>query len=67
MKIYLGGAMFTKADILYNLNLAKKLRDCGFEVYCPNENMTINDKSCIGITPEMINEEDIKELETCIC
>lgn len=65
MKIYLGGAMFTKADILNNLHLTQKLRDCGFDVYCPNENMSINDKSHIGITPEMIYEEDIKELETC--
>ena len=45
MKIYLGGPMFTYAEVSNNLRLAKKLRDNGFEVYCPNENDSINDKT----------------------
>ena len=44
MKIYLGGPMFTAADVAHNLRLAARLRDCGFLVYCPNENASINDK-----------------------
>jgi len=64
MKIYLGGAMFTMADITNNLRLAKKLRSSGFEVYCPNENQSINDKTRTDITAEKIYLADILELET---
>lgn len=64
MKIYLGGAMFTYADIQNNLRLAKKLRENGFEVYCPNENDEINDKTKSDITAEKIYNADIKELES---
>lgn len=64
MKIYLGAPMFEEADVLYNLHLAKVLRSSGFEVYCPNENMSINDKSQSGITPEKIYLTDIDELES---
>lgn len=63
MKIYLGGPMFTYADVMNNLRLAKKLRQNGFEVYCPNENDTINDKTRIDITAERVYVADIKELE----
>lgn len=65
MKIYLGGPMFDEADILYNLALAEKLRKNGHEVYCPNENMTINEKSRPGITPEQIYQADIEEMISC--
>lgn len=64
MKIYLGGAMFTYADIVNNLRLAKKLRSYGFDVYCPNENQSINDKTRADITAEKIYLADIKELMT---
>lgn len=64
MKIYLGAPMFEEADILYNLHLAESLRGEGYEVYCPNENMSINDKSQDGLSPEKIYLEDIDELET---
>lgn len=63
MKIYLGGAMFTYADVQNNLRLAKKLRAYGFEVYCPNENDNINDKTRTDITAERIYNADIIELE----
>lgn len=63
MKIYLGGPMFTYADVMNNLRLAKKLRQNGFEVYCPNENDTINDKTRTDITAERVYVADIKELE----
>lgn len=65
MKIYLGGPMFEQADIEYNLSLAEKLRAEGLEVYCPNENMDINDKSRSDITPERIYDADIAEMLTC--
>ena len=63
MKIYLGGAMFTLADVTHNLNLAKLLREKGFIVYCPNENKGINDKTRTDITGERIYQADITKLE----
>lgn len=63
MKLYLGGAMFTYADIQNNLRLAKKLRCNGFEVYCPNENNSINDKTRSDLTSERIYYTDIDRLE----
>ena len=63
MKIYLGGPMFTYAEVVNNLRLAKKLRENGFEVYCPNENDSINDKTRTDITAEKIYMADVKELE----
>lgn len=63
MKIYLGGPMFTYAEVYNNLRLAKKLRLVGFEVYCPNENDSINDKTRTDITAEKIYKADIEILE----
>ncbi len=63
LKIYLGGPMFSAADIEYNLKLAKKIRKEGFEVYCPNENMSINDKNRTDITAERIYLADMLEIE----
>lgn len=63
MKIYLGGAMFSEADVQYNLMLAKQIRNIGYEVYCPNENLDINDKAKSDITGEKIYNADITELE----
>lgn len=63
MKIYLGGPMFSYADVQNNLRLAKKLRDVGFEVYCPNENDSINDKTRNDITAEKIYKADVEMLE----
>lgn len=65
IKIYLAGPMFDEADITYNLHLAKTLRENGFEVYCPNENMSINDKTKSDITPERIYREDRDILLDC--
>lgn len=65
IKIYLAGPMFEEADVMYNLGLAQTLREAGFEVYCPNENMSINDKTQSNITPEKIYRADIDELRTC--
>lgn len=65
VKIYLAGPMFDEADIMYNLHLAQTLRENGFDVYCPNENMSINDKTKSDITPERIYQEDIDNLLSC--
>ena len=62
MRIYMAGAMFTQAEVEYNLRLAKKLRDLGFEVYCPNESEPINDKTRNDITGKVIYEFDIAAL-----
>jgi hypothetical protein len=63
MRIYMAGAMFTRADADYNMRLAAKLRSFGFEVYCPNESEPINDKTRADVTGRMIYAFDIGELE----
>lgn len=63
MKLYLGGPMFTDAEVSHNLRLAARLRSRGFEVYCPNENVAINDKTRTEITPEAVYRADAEELE----
>ncbi len=63
MRIYLGGPMFVQAEVEYNLRLAAKLRELGFEVYCPNETEPINDKTRDDITPRVVYDFDIRELE----
>lgn len=65
LKIYLAAPMFEESDIVYNLQLSGILRNNGYLVYCPNENMSINDKSKSDITPEKIYQTDINELLTC--
>jgi hypothetical protein len=64
MKIYLGGPMFTAAEVQYNLGLAARLRCFTFEVYCPNENLSVNDKTRSDLTGEAIYRADIAELES---
>lgn len=63
MRIYMAGAMFTKADAEFNLRLAATLREHAFEVYCPNESEPINDKTRTDVTGAMIYDFDIGELE----
>ncbi len=63
MKLYLAGPMFTAAEATYNLRLARRLREHGFEVYCPNESEPINDKTRNDITGERIYQADIEALE----
>lgn len=55
--------MFTQAEVINNLRLADKLRKHGFDVYCPNENDSINDKTRTDITSEKIYLADIEKLE----
>jgi hypothetical protein len=63
MRVYMGGPMFTAADVAYNLRLAERLREAGFDVYCPNESEPTNDKSRTDITATLVYEWDIAELE----
>ena len=65
MKVYIGGPMFEASDVLYNRRLRDLLLKNGFEVFCPNDNEEINDKSRTDITGEKIYESDIQELEDC--
>lgn len=44
-KIYLANGLFSEADFLYNEILYKELTDAGFEVYAPQKNESINDKT----------------------
>jgi nucleoside 2-deoxyribosyltransferase len=62
MKIYLGGPMFDLPNVRYNLDLAKRIRTLGYDVYCPNENASINDKTRTDITPERVYQADVDEL-----
>jgi hypothetical protein len=63
MRLYLGGAMFTAAEVTHNLRLAGVLRQNGFDVYCPNESEPINDKTRNDITGKVIYQFDIDALE----
>ena len=63
MRIYLGGPMFTAAEVTYNMAMATKLRGRGHVVYCPNESEPINDKTRTDITSEKIYLADIGALE----
>jgi nucleoside 2-deoxyribosyltransferase len=45
MKIYLANALFSEADLNYNDFLYRQLKELGFEVYAPQNNKAINDKS----------------------
>ncbi|MBX3070392.1 MAG: nucleoside 2-deoxyribosyltransferase [Thermomicrobiales bacterium] len=63
MRIYMGGPMFTAADVAFNLQLAVRLRVLGFSVYCPNESEPINDKTRTDVTARKIYDFDIAELE----
>ena len=63
MRIYLAGPMFTAADAQYNLRLAKRLREHGFEVFCPNESEPNNDETRQDVTGKVIYDLDIQNVE----
>lgn len=61
--IYLANGLFSLGDRLVNEMIAKKLRDTEkYEVYVPQENDEINDKSNFA-TSRMIATADLKELD----
>jgi hypothetical protein len=65
MKIYLAGPMFTAAEVAHNLRLAAKMREHGFDVFCPNESEPSSDKTRSDITPRLIYDVDIAAIESC--
>ncbi len=62
MKLYLGGPMFDIPNVRYNIALAGRIRSLGYDVYCPNENASINDKTRTDITPENVYSADMNAL-----
>jgi nucleoside 2-deoxyribosyltransferase len=45
MKIYLANALFSESDHMYNALVCSELENLGFEVYAPQNNTSINDKT----------------------
>ncbi|MGX7148502.1 nucleoside 2-deoxyribosyltransferase [Enterococcus ureasiticus] len=66
MKIYFAGPMFAKADLLYNEYLVKKIRelDDSIEVYLPQENGAINDKTAYADSKMIALADTEKVLES---
>ena len=65
MRVYMAGPMFTAADAQYNLRLARRLREHGFDVYCPNESEPNNDATREDVTARLIYELDIQNVQGC--
>jgi hypothetical protein len=65
MRVYMAGPMFTAADAQFNLRLAQRLREHGFDVYCPNESEPNNDETREDVTARLIYELDIRNVESC--
>lgn len=63
-KIYLANGLFSEADLMYNEVLYKELTDAGFEVYAPQKNADINDKSKFA-EARMIYQGDTDKLQWC--
>lgn len=63
MKAYLANGLFSIGDRITNEMIAKSLRDTykDLELYVPQENMEINDKS-ITVTSQMIAKADVEKL-----
>ncbi|MBO0422050.1 nucleoside 2-deoxyribosyltransferase [Enterococcus plantarum] len=66
MNIYFAGPMFAKADLLYNEYLVKKIRelDDSIEVYLPQENEGINDKTAYADSKMIALADTEKVLES---
>lgn len=65
MRAYLANSLFSEADRLYNDYIASKLRQAfpDLELYVPQENLAINDKSAYA-NSVMISRGDDEELLT---
>lgn len=66
MKIYFAGPMFAKADLLYNEYLVKEIRALSpeIQVYLPQENETINDKTAYADSKMIALADTEKVLES---
>jgi hypothetical protein len=51
--------------VAHNLRLAAKLREHGFDVFCPNESEPSSDKTRTDITPRLIYDVDVAAVESC--
>lgn len=63
-KIYLANDLFSEATIAYNEMLYSKLVEMGFDVYAPQKNTEINDKSKAADSIAIYNG-DTEMLEWC--
>jgi len=45
MRIYLAAPLFSESELNYNDYLYRKITDLGYDVYAPQKNTAINDKS----------------------
>lgn len=61
-KIYLANGLFSESDRLYNEIIYEKLVEIGFDVYAPQKNLAINDKSA-SATSIPIYEGDTEKLK----
>ncbi|MGR3741461.1 nucleoside 2-deoxyribosyltransferase [Companilactobacillus sp. DQM5] len=63
MNIYFANGLFSKADFNFNEKLVKKIRDnfSNFDIYLPQENASINDKSAYADS-KMIAQADTEKL-----
>ncbi|EOH99157.1 hypothetical protein UAY_01934 [Enterococcus moraviensis ATCC BAA-383] len=66
MKIYFAGPMFAKSDLLYNEHLVKQIRalEDSIEVYLPQENGAINDKTAYADSKMIALADTEKVLES---
>lgn len=66
MKIYFAGPMFAKADLLYNAYLVKEIRALHeqLDVYLPQENEAINNKSAYANSKMIALADTEKVLES---
>lgn len=62
-KVYIGGELFTEADVIQRLREGKDAKDLGYRVYNPIANDEINDKSD-NPTSEDIFMQDTTEVLT---
>ena len=63
-KIYLANGLFSEADLRYNDYLVDELELLGYEVYAPQRNTAINDKSKAADSVA-IYEGDTEKLKWC--
>ncbi|WP_027333952.1 nucleoside 2-deoxyribosyltransferase [Mycoplasma elephantis] len=64
-RIYFANALFSNAEYYFNEMLVKKIRDLNkFNVYAPQENLSINDKSKSADSKD-IYRADKNELDKC--
>lgn len=66
MKLYFAGPMFAEADLRYNDYLVKKIRELNpsLEVYLPQENGAINDKTAYANSKMIALADTEKVLES---